>query len=68
MSPEYGITSPGAAHWRADYNAVRPPAGLDGMTPKAFAQNADKAYINPQNLTQNRRHVRGQDHGRLWRN
>ena len=39
--------------WRADYNAVRPHTSLNGMTPEAFAQQASKAYINTQTLTQN---------------
>ena len=39
--------------WRADYNAVRPHTSLNGMTPEAFAQHANKAYNNPQTLTQN---------------
>lgn len=37
--------------WRADYNAVRPHAGLNGMTPEAFAQHANKAYNDSQTLT-----------------
>lgn len=39
--------------WRADYNAIRPRTSLNGMTPEAFAQHANKAYSNPQTLTQN---------------
>ena len=39
--------------WRADYNAVRPYTSLNGMTPEAFAQHANKPYINPRTLNQN---------------
>ena len=39
--------------WRADYNAVRPHTSLNGMTPEAFAQHANKPHINPQTLNQN---------------
>ncbi|WP_264784181.1 transposase, partial [Gluconacetobacter azotocaptans] len=39
--------------WRADYNAIRPHTSLNGMTPETFAQHANKAYSNPQTLTQN---------------
>ncbi|NIE81685.1 hypothetical protein F3J08_15955 [Asaia sp. As-1742] len=33
--------------------AVRPHISINGITPEAFAKNADKAYNNSQTLTQN---------------